>query len=173
MALILRRGTPRIEDVPLGGGAVIRIEPATYLASEAAVSAARRDLAGLMAGSEGLSLLAQVFGPERFSVEALQKPGGLAAATVFLSEIYLVMECQRGWSGVLDESRHPIPEPTPEWIALLLNDPILNGRVMTAVNAGLHEESSEKNGSAASPGGGAGKEPGSAPAAGSPAIGAA
>jgi hypothetical protein len=140
--------------VALGGGAVFRVRPATSTDVDYAGARAQRDLAGFAAGSEAASILEPVLG-DGFSVGALKSADGLAAASVRLCEVYLVERCHDGWSGIATEAGEPIPMPDAGTIALLLADPIHRQRVMSVINAGVHEEAQEGNASAASPSGGA------------------
>jgi hypothetical protein len=164
--LKLRRGKPSHMPVALGGGAVIRVRPATQTDVEAAGAQAQRLLMGFVAGSEAGDVLAEVLG-DGFTVGALREADRIVAAGSRLAEVYLVLACQDGWTGVGTEDGTPIPEPDAATLALLLADPVCRAKIVAVVNAGLHEETAEKNASSASPNGGAGTPTG-APTAGAP-----
>jgi hypothetical protein len=152
--LKLRKGPPPYVPVALGGGAVVRVRAATQADVDHAAARAQRDLMGLVAGSEAGAVLAEVLG-EDFRVDALRDTARIAAAGERLSEIYLLLACQDGWSGIGTQDGEPIAEPDPATLALLLNDPRRRARIVTVMNAAVHEETLEKNVSAASPNGGA------------------
>jgi hypothetical protein len=162
--LKLKRGMPAFVPVALGGGAVIRVRPATQTDVEAAGAQAQRLLMGFVAGSEAGDVLAEVLG-DGFNVGALRETDRIVAAGSRLAEIYLVLACQDGWTGVGTEDGEPIPAPDAATLAMLLADPVRRARIVAVVNAGLHEETAEKNASGASPNGGAGTPTG-APTAG-------
>jgi hypothetical protein len=153
--LRLRKGKPPYTAVDLGAGAIMRVRAATQGDVEFASARAQRALLGLAAGSAAASALQGVLG-EEFSLEALQHDAGMMTAASRLAEIYLVMSCQDGWDGVVDDDGTPIAAPTAATVALLLNDPVTRRAVIAAVNTRVHEEAAEKNVSAASPNGGAG-----------------
>jgi hypothetical protein len=163
--LKLRKGKPPFVPVALGGGATIRVRAATQTDVETASAQAQRDLMGLVAGSEAAGVLAAVLGDD-FKVGALQTPARTIAAGTRLSEIYLVLACQDGWSGVATEEGDPIAAPDAATIALLLADPMRRIAVLKVVNSTVHVEQAEKNASSASPNGAAGI-PAGAPIAGS------
>ena len=114
-----------------------------------------RSLAGIAAGSEAADFLAGILG-EDFNVDGLKDRDRLVAASIRLSEIYLVMACQSGWDGIVTEDGKPLEAPEPGSVALLLSDPAIRARVMAVVNSRIHVEQAEGNGLPASPNGGAG-----------------
>jgi hypothetical protein len=152
--LRLRTKRPGAVPVALGGGAVMRVRPATTADVDHTSARAQRDLAGFAAGSAAAAILEPVLG-DGFTVGALKTPAGIAAASIRLTEVYLVERCHDGWSGVATETGELIPSPDAATIALLLADPVIRNTVMTVINAGVHEEVSEGNVFAASPNGGA------------------
>jgi len=162
--LRLRKDKPPFVPVALGSDAVIRVRAATQADVDHAAARAGRDLMGLVGGSEAGAVLAAILG-EDFKVGALSDTARIAAAGERLSEIYLLLACQDGWSGVGNEDGEPIEEPDPATLALLLNDPRRRARIAAVMNAEVHEETLEKNGSAASPNGGADTPAGAPPAA--------
>ena len=109
---------------------------------------------GLVAGSEAATALAEMLG-EDFNLAALDDDARIVAAGSRLAEVYLVLACQDGWSGIAAEDGTPIAAPDAATVALLLNDPRCRQAVLAVVNSTLHEAQAEKNGSAASPAGGA------------------
>ena len=130
---------PAFVPVLLGGGAVFRVRPATSTDVDYAAARAQRDLAGFAAGSDAADALESVLG-DGFSVGALKTADGIAAATIRMSEVYLVDRCHDGWTGVATEDGEPIPHPDVATIALLLADPVHRQRIMHVINAGVHEE---------------------------------
>ena len=93
---------------------------------------------------------------EDLEVNGLKDRTRLIAAATRLSEIYLVMECQSGWAGIVTEDGAVLEAPEPASVALLLSDPVTRAKVMAVVNARIHMEQAEGNGLPASPNGGAG-----------------
>jgi hypothetical protein len=160
---MLQLRNPKRQRVPLGGGAWIEVRPATQFDVEKVQAEVSRALAGIAAGSEAAEHLAGVLG-EDFDVEALKDRARLVAAATRLSEIYLVMECQSGWGGLITEDGASLDVPDPASLALLLSDPVSRKPVMDVVNSRIHAERAEGNGSPASPNGGAGA-PATAPSA--------
>lgn len=162
--LKLRKGRPPFVPVALGGGAVIRVRTALQSDIDTASARAQRDLMGFVAGSDAADVLAQVLGDD-FDVGALKDNARVINASMRLAEVYLVLACQDGWSGIGTEDGEPIPEPDAATLALLMADPDRRLKILSVVNASLHEETQEKNASDASPNGGAGTPTG-APTAG-------
>jgi hypothetical protein len=161
---MLRLGKPKLRRVDLGGSAWIEARPATQFDLDQVHGDVSRALAGIVAGSEAADFLAGVLG-EDFNVDALKDRDRLLAASIRLSEIYLVMACQSGWSGIVTEDGQLLDVPQPASVALLLSDPAVRTRVMAVVNARIHVEQAEGNVWPASPNGEAGA-PDTAPPAG-------
>ncbi len=161
--LKLRRGKPAYVPVALGGGALIRVRPATQTDVENASARAQRDLMGLVAGSEAALPLAEILGDD-FNLSALEDTDRVVAAGSRLAELYIVLACQDGWSGIGTEDGVPIDKPDPATLAMLLADPVRHSRIMGVVNSAVHEELEEKNGSAASLNGAAAIQTGVPPA---------
>ena len=155
---MLRLGKSKPRRVDLGGSAWIEARPATQFDLEEVHAEVSRALAGIAAGSEAADFLAGVLG-EDFNVDGLKDRDRLVAASIRLSEIYLVMACQSGWDGIITEDGQPLDAPEPASVALLLNDPAIRARVMAVVNSRIHVEQAEGNGLPASPNGGAGAHP--------------
>lgn len=165
--LLLRKGRPKAQRVPLGaaGTAWIEVRPATRFEMEEAGAQVARRLAGLIAGSEAAVALAGILGDE-FDVDGLDQPNKLAAASSRLTDIYLTLACQSGWYGVgSEETGEALGEPDAASIAQLLNDPVTRQKVMAVINSSVHREVTEGNGLPASPTGGAGNQPTAANAA--------
>ena len=152
---MLRLGKSKPRRVDLGGRAWIEARPATQFDLDEVHAEVSRSLAGVAAGSEAADFLAGVLG-EGFNVDGLKDRDRLVAASIRLSEIYLVMACQSGWDGIVTEDGKPLGPPEPASVALLLSDPAIRTRVMAVVNARIHVEQAEGNGLPASPNGGAG-----------------
>jgi hypothetical protein len=161
---MLRLGKPKRRQVDLGGGAWIDVRPATQFDLDQVHADVSRSLAGIVAGGEAAEFLAGVLG-EEFNVDGLKDRDRLVAASMRLSEIYLVMACQSGWDGIGTEDGKPLGAPEPASVALLLSDPTIRARVMAVVNSRIHVEQAEGNVLPASPNGGAGA-PDTAPPAG-------
>lgn len=148
--LKLTKGKPAFVPIPLGGGAFIRVRPATQTDVEEAGARTSRDLMGLVASSEAAGVLAGVLGDD-FNVDALQDPARLTAAGNRLAEIYLVLACQDGWTAVGTEDGTEIETPDAASLALLLADPTRRQKIMAVVNTAVHKESVEKKRLAALP----------------------
>lgn len=151
---MLRLSKPKRRQVDLGGGAWIELRPATQFDLDEVHAEVSRALAGIAAGSEAADFLAGVLGKD-FDVDGLKDRDRLVAASIRLSEIYLVMVCQSGWDGIVIEDGNPLGAPEPASVALLLSDPAIRSRVMAVVNSRIHVEQAEGNGLPASPSGGA------------------
>ena len=131
---MLRLGKSKPRRVDLGGGAWIVARPATQFDLDEVHAEVSRALAGIAAGSEAADFLAGVLG-EDFNVDGLKDRDRLVAASIRLSEIYLVMACQSGWEGIVTEDGKPLGAPEPASVALLLSDPAIRARVMAVVNS--------------------------------------
>jgi len=147
----LKRERPPFEVASLGGGAFMRLRPATSFEADQAAARVKHQLMGLVAGSEAAETLAGLLGPE-FAVHGADglDAGALGAAAQFLANAELVMLCQDGWSGIADENGVAIPAPDIGSVALLLRDAIVRDKIMRVVERGIHEASAEKNAFAAS-----------------------
>jgi hypothetical protein len=159
---MLRLGKSKPCRVELGGDAWITVRPATQFDVEKVQAEVSRALVGVAAGSEAADFLAGVLG-EDVEIDGLKDRTRLVAASIRLSEIYLVMACQSGWGGIVTEDG-VLEAPEPASLALLLSDPVTRAKVMAVVNARIHVEQAEGNGLPASPSGEAGA-PATAPSA--------
>jgi hypothetical protein len=152
--LRLRKSKPVAVAVQLGKEAFIKVRPATQLEVDQASAQASNIVMGLVAGGDGADILSAVLGDE-FKVATLKEETRIGAVISRLAEVYLVHACQEGWTGVGTEDGEPIETPDPANIALLLKDLGLRKKIIDVVNSSVHLETDEKNGSAASPRGGA------------------
>ena len=109
---MLRLGKSKPRRVDLGGGAWIGLRPATQFDLDEVHAEVSRSLAGIVAGSEAADFLAGILG-EDFNVDGLKDRDRLVAASIRLSEIYLVMACQSGWDGIVTEDGKPLEAPEP------------------------------------------------------------
>ena len=139
--------------LPLRGGAVWHLRPATSIDEEVAAVRAGRMLAGLVAGSEAAAALREVFG-DALDLGEIDAEG-LVAVTGLLTDVHLATICSAGWEGIEDADGMPVPEPSQEWVAMILTDGTVRRRVRARLYAALHEEVEEKKGSPLSPDGAA------------------
>src|SRR6478735_2660482 len=131
---MLRLGKSKPRRVDLAADAWIELRPATQFDVDGVHAEVSRALAGIVAGSEAADFLAGILG-EDFNVDGLKDRDCLVAASIRLSEIYLVMACQSGWDGIVTEDGKPLDAPEPASVALLLSDPAIRARVMEVLNA--------------------------------------
>lgn len=173
--LVLRAGALPSRAVPLGGGAVLMVRPATSFEVSRSHAAVTRIVAGLIAGADAAETCAAALG-EEFRKADFSDPVWIEAATDRLVGIELALLCNDGWTGVMrdtgrrDADDKPIVEPvagepTRELLALLLRDAVVAARVRSAIEAEIHEAQAEGNGSPASPSGAAGMVEPNAPIA--------
>lgn len=141
MGLVLRTSAAHA-PLKLRGGAVWHLRPANAIDLEIAAVRAGRQLAGLIAGSEAAAALREVFGAALDLGEADEER--TVAVTRLLGDIHLAVMCSAGWEGVYDERGHVVPEPTIEWVAMMLADGVVLRRVRERIYSDLHEESEEK-----------------------------
>jgi hypothetical protein len=151
---LARSARPEAVAVALKGGAVWRLRPADALDVEMARAEAVRLFAGVLTGSQALSVLSETFG-DLFGLGEGADDARREAATQLLAEATLALTCSDGWQGVFDADGAAIAEPHAGAVALLLSDPVEAAKVRRVLNVGLHAEHDEKNASAASPNGGA------------------
>lgn len=163
--LKLRKGKPKASPVPLGGGAVLFVRPATAFEVDAAYAAAFKLAAGLIEGEAAAETASAILG-EEFQRADFTQHGWIDAMAKRIATLELAVLCNDGWLGVADEDGKPIETPTREWLALLLRDREVAVRVDAAINARVHEEIAEKKGSATLPNGGVAVVDPTAPGAG-------
>jgi hypothetical protein len=152
--LKLRRGRLAATAVPLPGGAVIFIRPATAFEVDRAAIGAERMLAGLVEGQTAAASILDVLGDE-FREADFTTRGWIAAAAQRIALLELAAICAERLDGVIDDNDRPITVPGKEVLVLLLRDAECGRRIATAINARVHEEVAEGNASAVSPDGAA------------------
>jgi hypothetical protein len=140
--LNIATGRPSAIAVPLGGGAVWRLRPASAFEAHRAGAAAGIMLAGLIESEDAAALAIAALG-EQYEGADFQQAEWKSAAARDLALIELAVICSEGWDGVAI-GKQPI-EPTRQNIALLLRDVHVNDKVYKALNAGIHEEIAEGN----------------------------
>jgi hypothetical protein len=165
MALKITSAQPASIVVPLGGGAVWNVRPASSFEVSQAFADAQELAQALKDGEGAAAQLAMLFG-EQFLAADFTKPTWIVAACERLSLYLLVKQCSAGWDGVIGADDKPLPCDDGA-IMLALRDPGICKRISEVVQARYYEESAEGNGSAASPSGGAAEVANTAPAAGS------
>lgn len=161
MALQLCGVKREAAPVMLGSGAAIMIRPATAFEVSQARETVTRLMIGLIAGEDAAAACSAALG-EEFAGANFADPAWRDAAASRLALLELTWLCQAGWSGVVDQDGAEIEQPTREHIALLLRDAVIAARIDQAVQAPIHREYAEGNGSAASPSGAAAKAAGTA-----------
>ena len=165
MALQLRSGDPVPVSVKLAGGAVVTVRPATMFEMDMAVAATGKMLRGLIQSSESAGLAADLLGIE-FSGADFTAPEWIDAAAKRIILIELATTCVTEWSGFVDDGGRIIERPSRAMLALLLRSPAAASHIEAAMRTEVNAEYDEKNGSAASPNGGAAAEESIAPNAG-------
>lgn len=148
--------------VPLPGGAVIFVRPATSFEVDIAAANAARTLTGLIEGQEAAAVALDVLGDE-FRQADFTTRSWLDAAAQRVALLELATFCAEKWDGVADEDGKPIEHPTREYLALLLRDSECALRIAAAIRARVHDEISEGNALAASPSGAAAADAATAP----------
>lgn len=151
MPLELSEGPLRARDVSLGGGAAIKIRPATDFEIRRARAAVMHQLAGLMASQDAAAIAVKALG-EAYTDADFSKPEWQTSAMEALALGELVFLCQSGWSGIKFKGEI-VERPTRELIGLLLRDHNIARAAEAAVNAAVHAEQAEGNGLPPSPDG--------------------
>lgn len=154
MSLRVSRERPVHEPVPLPGGGVWNLRPAMSTDQDLAQARTARLMAGVIAGGDALAQLQDLLagaielgdGPD---------PEAIAILSRFLGDVHLAAICSNGWEGLVDDDGAPMPEPDVGAIALVFRDSGIRYRVHDVIYRDLHQVVTEKNGSAASPNGGA------------------
>jgi hypothetical protein len=146
--LDLTRGRPVAAPVPLGGGAVAMIRPATAFEVDKAGAQVRIWLAALVEAEDAAARLSDALG-EEFAGADFAAPEWRAAVADRLALLELASLCIQSWSGV-GIGDEPV-EPSREAIALLLRDAVLSQRIRAAIERGIHVERLEKKGLPVSP----------------------
>jgi hypothetical protein len=151
--LIVESGPPKPIPVPLGGGAIWRLRPATSFEVTLAAAAASRVGAGLAVGEDAVEAAAALLGDE-FRGGDFTNKDWVAALVDRLVLAELALKCSAGWDGVCDTSKAPLVVDRGS-VAMVLRDPRISRLVSAAVNSRVHIESADEKKSPASPSGGA------------------
>lgn len=164
--LRIKSGKPEAIAIPLGGGAVWRVRPATSF--EVTLAQIRAgELTGRMAESQdAVERLEQALGDE-FDVPNFAEKAWTAAAADRLVLLELLTICSEGWSGVELTEGDSVTElqHNKTSIAMLLREPKFAGLAAAAVYSPIHIEVADEKKSQASPTGGAATEEATAPIA--------
>ena len=124
------------------------MRPATVMEVERASADVVSLIQGLVIGAEAAMTASVVLG-EEFRNADFTNAGWRVAAAKRLALLKLALLCCKSWSGVGDENGDPLPL-NEQNLALLLRDPRIANAVSAAIEAPVHAEVAEKNGSAAS-----------------------
>jgi hypothetical protein len=152
--LILRKGRPEAAAVPLPGGAIIHVRPATAFEVDLAAAGAGRMLAALVDGQDAAAAALEILGDEFRHADFTTK-AWLEAAAQRLALLELATACCQRWEGIADETGALIERPERQHLALLLRDTECARRISEAIRTRVHDEVAEGNASAASPNGAA------------------
>lgn len=155
MAYRLSSSIPEERAIALGGGATLWVRPAEMFEQIEAEQNAIQLLAGLITGQDAAMRATAMLGRQFRDADFTDRAWSMAAQQCILL-LELATLCATRWEGVLGDDDKPIAKPTREYLALLLRDCGAAKLVSEALHAKIHEETSEKNGSAALPNGGAG-----------------
>jgi hypothetical protein len=155
MAYRLSSSIPPERAIPLGGNATLWVRPAEMFEQIEAEQNAVQLLAGLITGQDAAMRATAMLGRQFRDADFTDRAWAVAAQQCILL-LELATLCATRWEGVLGDDDKPIEKPTREYLALLLRDCEAAKLVSAALHAKIHEEISEKNGSAASLNGGAG-----------------
>jgi hypothetical protein len=150
--LQVRKGHPPAVAVPLGGGAVAMVRPATAFEYDLAVARAGKLLAGLIESQESATLALEGLGQE-FAGADFTSEEWLNAAAQRTALLELATLCVTSWTGVVDETGAAI-EPSREILALVLRGNQAARAIRLAIEADVNVELAEGNASATSPNGG-------------------
>lgn len=170
--LVLDRKSPvpATVPVPLGGGAVIHVRPATsadyFLVKTRVVQLA----AGLKDGDHAAEQVGLILG-EEIARGNVADPQWISAVIDRLILVELTVICAASWERVVEKvGDELVPLSIDEaTIALLLRDASIAGKVQAVVMGAVHAEAVEGKGSAASRNGAAAAAETTAPTAGQPA----
>jgi hypothetical protein len=159
----------KASPVPIGGGAVLHLRPATSFDTERAAAAASILLAGLVEGHAAAMVVSAALG-EEFQNADFTRPEWRNAASRLLVEIELaVLCCERVEGKIVDDDESVIdtaPGLTPALASLLMRDSVIRAKISDAVEARVHTEVLEKKESERSPPGAAAAGYPTAPTAG-------
>lgn len=151
--LVPRYHNPPAVDVPLGGGASVRVRAATTMEVERASAEVSLLAQGLVTGAESAMTASVVLG-EEFRSADFTDMAWLTAAAKRLALLKLATKCCESWSGIGDENGVELPL-NEQNLALLLRDPKIARSISEAIEAPVHAEIAEKNAFTASLNGGA------------------
>jgi hypothetical protein len=140
--------------VKLAGNAEVYVRAATAFERDLALARTGKMLAGLVHGREAAATAAALLGSE-FAGADFAETGWLDAAGRRIMLIDLAGTCVTDWRGIVDESGQPIEKPSRATLALLLRSNTSARLIEEAILREVNLEIDEKNGSAASPTGGA------------------
>lgn len=143
--LKLRKGRPAAIAVPLGGGAVAMVRPATAFEYDLAAAGARKLLAGLIESRDSAALVVDILG-EEFVGANFTDSAWLQAAALRVTLLESALLCVASWDGVVDESDQPIEKPSREMLALLLRDGVVAKSIRDAIESRVNLETAEGNG---------------------------
>jgi hypothetical protein len=150
--LKLRKGRPEPIPVPLGGGAIASVRPATSFEVDLAIAGAGKLLFGLVQSQESASLAAEVLGEEFASADFTSKEW-LDAAAQRIALLELANLCVESWTGVVDGDDNVIEKPSRQTLALVLRSNEAAMRIRAAIQSSVNVETSEGNALGASPNG--------------------
>lgn len=151
--LIVQSGPPAPIPVPLGGGAIWKVRPATSFEVTLATAAAQRVGAGLAVGEDAVETAATLLGDE-FRGGDFTKKDWVAALVDRLVLAELALICSSEWAGIVDRDKVPL-ELDRASVAMVLRDPRISQLVSAAINSVVHIEVADEKKFEASPDGGA------------------
>lgn len=167
---MLKLGAANVNKrVDLAPGVYVNVRPATRAEMHIAAIKTTALVTAARIGAEAMTQLCEACGvaePDEDRTDEL-----LEALAYRVSMIELAVLCIEDWHGIGDADGNPVP-PTREWIALLLRELDASSKIDAAINARIHLEVDEGNGSPASPNGAAAAGENTAPTAGLPASAA-
>jgi hypothetical protein len=133
--------------------AVARVRPAIAIDVDRATGFVQRMMGSAAAlGDDGFKLLALALAADADAIELTDELKTEGSYRLSLAKLATL--CTESWSGVCDQDGEPLPV-TLENVLLLHMDAGIRARFSAVINAGIHEESAEKNALAASPNGAA------------------
>lgn len=169
--LIIETGTPPSIPVPLGGGAIWKVRPATSFEVTLASAAAQRIASGLAEGEDAVERAATLLGDE-FRGGDFTNADWVTALVERLVLAELALVCSQQWTGVNvrvnDTSTRELTLDRGG-IAMVLRDPKISHMISAAINSKVHIERSDEKKLEASPDGGARTDEATAPIAEKPA----
>lgn len=147
--LMVQSGPPAPIPVPLGGGAIWKLRPATSFELTLATAGAQRVGAGLAVGEDAAATAAALLGEEFRDCDFTNKDWVTALVDrLILAELALV--CSSGWDGIVDVDGRPL-ELDRGSVALVLRDPRIAQLASAAINSVVHIERADEKKLQASP----------------------